>query len=107
MATRVTRRQFIAAGALTAAALPVRAHGSSAKGTAGSPREGAWARWLDDSAPKVDGGVTWGVPWPRGALKANTPFALRDVAGTEYASQSWPLAYWPDGSLKWTAHATA
>lgn len=21
--------------------------------------------------------------------------------------QSWPLAYWPDGSLKWTAHAIA
>ncbi len=21
--------------------------------------------------------------------------------------QSWPLAYWPDGSLKWTAHAVA
>ena len=19
--------------------------------------------------------------------------------------QSWPLAFWPDGSLKWTAHA--
>ena len=24
-----------------------------------------------------------------------------------HAMQSWPLAYWPDGSLKWTAHALA
>jgi hypothetical protein len=21
--------------------------------------------------------------------------------------QSWPLAYWPDGSIKWTGHALA
>src|SRR5581483_331742 len=25
--------------------------------------------------------------------------------GTQIPLQSWPLAFWPDGSLKWTAHA--
>ncbi|MEM9964529.1 MAG: hypothetical protein AAGC58_04195, partial [Asticcacaulis sp.] len=54
--------------------------------------------WLDGAPPKNFEGVTLGVPWPRGALKKN---ASLTVAGA--ASQSWPIAYWPDGSVKWTA----
>ena len=34
-------------------------------------------------------------------------FALRDAARQLAPLQSWPLACWPDGSLKWTAHALA
>ena len=63
------------------------------------------AHWLDATAPVVFDGATWGMPWPRGKLKAQTAFALRDGAGTSLPVQSWPTAYWPDGSLKWTAHA--
>ena len=48
---------------------------------------------------------TWGVPWPRGRLAQDTTFALRTAAGEAVPVQSWPLASWPDGSLKWTAHA--
>ncbi|QSB15817.1 hypothetical protein JQS43_05625 [Natronosporangium hydrolyticum] len=53
------------------------------------------------------GGVTWGVPWPRGTVSAGTPFAVRagGVAGPLVASQSWTTATWPDGSVKWSAHA--
>ncbi|WP_084958084.1 Tat pathway signal sequence domain protein [Thermoactinospora rubra] len=55
-------------------------------------------RWLE--GPRRQG-VTWGVPWPRGAVAAGSSFALRD--GTPV--QSWITATWPDGSVKWSAHA--
>ncbi len=62
--------------------------------------------WLDKAAPASTSGTTFGVPWPRGTVKAGTPFALTSGADT-WPVQTWPLAYWPDGSLKWTAHAIA
>ena len=34
-------------------------------------------------------------------------YALRAPDRSLQPLQSWPLAYWPDGSLKWTAHALA
>ena len=63
-------------------------------------------QWLegDDSAVHSPG-TTWGAPWPRGAISRDTTFALRDKGDKSIPMQSWPLAYWPDGSLKWTAHA--
>ncbi|MFT4090088.1 MAG: Tat pathway signal sequence domain protein [Asticcacaulis sp.] len=61
--------------------------------------------WLDGNPPARFEGGTLGVPWPRGTLmpvKGKVPdMALSGGA----AVQSWPLAYWPDGSLKWTGHA--
>ncbi|SDK50586.1 hypothetical protein SAMN05421874_10891 [Nonomuraea maritima] len=59
-------------------------------------------RWLDRPGEQ---GTTWGVPWPRGALRPGTPFALTGADGREVPVQSWVTATWPDGSLKWTAHA--
>ncbi len=55
-------------------------------------------RWLERPCRQ---GVTWGVPWPRGAVRPGVPFALAD--GTPV--QSWTTATWPDGSVKWSAHA--
>ncbi|MGI5215653.1 hypothetical protein [Plantactinospora sp. CA-290183] len=55
-------------------------------------------RWLD--GPRRQG-TTWGLPWARGTVDADTPFALAD--GTPV--QSWTTATWPDGSVKWSAHA--
>ncbi|MFG1703354.1 Tat pathway signal sequence domain protein [Nonomuraea sp. M3C6] len=59
-------------------------------------------RWLDRPGEQ---GVTWGVPWPRGTVERDTPFALADAGGREVPVQSWVTATWPDGSVKWTAHA--
>lgn len=66
-------------------------------------------RWLDEAVPARFEGATLGVPWPRGTLRApaNGPLLLRLAGAGGRAVQSWPLAYWPDGSLKWTAHAVA
>ena len=62
--------------------------------------------WLDGQAPDSLAGTTWGTPWAEGVHAANTEFMLhRSDAGDAVPLQSWPLAYWPDGSLKWTAHA--
>lgn len=63
--------------------------------------------WLGGTPPAMSGGVTWGTPWPPGALSAGTGFGLQDDRGQALPLQTSPLAYWPDGSLKWTAHALA
>src|SRR4051812_5874228 len=61
--------------------------------------------WLDGKAPIHAAGTTWGVPWAKGTLKNNTGFILQGNGGENIPVQSWPLAFWPDGSLKWTAHS--
>ncbi|MCI3923978.1 hypothetical protein MO973_27500 [Paenibacillus sp. TRM 82003] len=63
--------------------------------------------WLGDKAAKTVG-VTWGVPWARGELQRDETFALSSASGGAATTvQSWATAYWPDGSVKWTAHAAA
>ena len=56
--------------------------------------------WLDDPPP-TDTGIRWGVPWPQGACDRDQSFALDG----EIPVQTWPTAFWPDGSVKWTGHA--
>lgn len=63
-------------------------------------------QWLDGQTPQRFTGVTWGTPWPQGKVPRQTGFELRSSHGS-VAVQSWPLAYWPDGSIKWSAHALA
>ncbi len=63
-------------------------------------------RWLDDAPPAATAGVSWGVPWPRGAVSKDQTFALTTADGQTLPAQTWPLAYWPDGSLKWSGFAT-
>ena len=46
-----------------------------------------------------------GVAWPQGAHPTSQTFAVQGAGGAAIPSQTWPLAFWPDGSLKWTAHA--
>ncbi|MEU1041647.1 Tat pathway signal sequence domain protein [Streptomyces sp. NPDC005551] len=63
--------------------------------------------WLEDGGLGAAPGSTVGVPWPKGAYEDDQTFALRDAEGKDVPVQSWPLAHWPDGSLKWTAHAVS
>ncbi|MCY9668114.1 hypothetical protein M5X11_24855 [Paenibacillus alginolyticus] len=65
-------------------------------------------RWLED-APSIPCGVTWGVPWQIGELNRSKTdaFALISPSGNPVELQTWPTAYWPDGSVKWTAHAAS
>ncbi len=46
------------------------------------------------------------MPWKEGELWRDQKLSLRAEDGREApALQSWPTAFWPDGSVKWTAHA--
>ncbi len=63
--------------------------------------------WLGGTAPAAPVGVSWGVPWPKGAVHATTPMRLTTASGANLPLQTWPVAYWPDGSVKWTGHALA
>lgn len=62
-------------------------------------------KWLADQPPVVPAGVSWGVPWPMGSVHREAAFGLSHQ-GSNLPLQSWPLAYWPDGSIKWTGFAT-
>jgi len=52
-------------------------------------------------------GVSWGVPWPKGAVQKSDSLTLRAADGTSGGDATWPLAFWPDGSVKWSGHAIA
>lgn len=60
---------------------------------------------LDRKPLPVDSGVSFGVPWPRGVVGKGDRFVLSSN-GKPMPVQSWPLAYWPDGSIKFTGLAT-
>jgi len=61
--------------------------------------------WLEQPLPGIDQGVSWGVPWPQGTVVPGAEFSLKDGQGKTLPLQTWPLAYWPDGSLKWSGFA--
>jgi hypothetical protein len=110
----LTRREFVRRTTLAAAAtqlIPaVRALGQPVTAAAGPaplqlPPSAAPVRWIDGKAPGAVVGATWGVAWPQGVHAKDASFRLRTAEGRDVPVQSWPTAYWPDGSLKWTAHA--
>ncbi|WP_428941039.1 Tat pathway signal sequence domain protein [Fontivita pretiosa] len=116
--SRLSRREFVVKAAAVAAAMQLPAGTANSQQGTGEPAATTAAtqqdrqmntqvalRWLDAATPAQCPGTTWGVPWPRGAVQPDQQFALRDANGQAIAMQSWPTAYWPDGSLKWTAHA--
>lgn len=109
-----TRRHFVRSGALAAASLPLvsllRAQTAPAPAAAAASAPAVPGRatlgWLEGS-PAEQPGCAFGVPWPRGTVRAGSPFALTTPDGRGVPVQSWPLATWPDGSLKWSGHAIA
>src|SRR5277367_670111 len=70
------------------------------------PTAGVTLRWLDGAPPSVASGISWGVPWARGSIRKDQTFSLAASNGTNLPLETWPLAYWPDGSLKWSGFAT-
>jgi len=107
----VSRRTVLRTAAATAAAVPLANLIATPDATAGPTLQAAavdagpaTVRWLADT-PDSSIGCSFGVPWPKGAFAPGTQFAATDPAGTAVPLDTWPLAYWPDGSLKWTGHA--
>ncbi len=60
---------------------------------------------LDGKPLPLESGVSFGVPFKQGSVPRNSTFQL-NTNRKEMPLQSWPLAYWPDGSLKWSGFAT-
>ena len=58
------------------------------------------------AAAALPGGVTFGVPFPRGAVADADYLTVEDADGEPVLHQAWPTARWPDGSLKWAGIAT-
>jgi hypothetical protein len=102
----VTRREVMQSGVLLAVAATLPMSATEAKPASASLF--ADLHWLGGGKPgSRDTELVWGVPWPRGALPRATTFQLTTSSGSPLAVQSWPLAFWPDGSLKWTGHAAS
>ena len=60
--------------------------------------------WL---APRKEAAVpvTFGVPHSRGVLSREESLRLVDETGKAIPVQTKHTAFWPDGSVKWTAHS--
>ncbi|WP_395365794.1 Tat pathway signal sequence domain protein [Streptomyces sp. YH02] len=61
--------------------------------------------WLEPGGLGAAAGSTFGVAWPKGVHPGDRTFALTTADGADVPVQTWTTARWPDGSLKWTAHA--
>ena len=104
-----TRRHFLRNGAILGLSLPFlarKAFSSTTPAEESITTAGAPLQWLGQQPPDSVAGITWGIPWPQGAFPPDSTFILKEPDRTRDL-QSWPLAYWPDGSLKWSAHALA
>lgn len=81
---------FVASGALVAA----------------RAAEPVQVNWVGGEAIPATTGVSFGIPWAKGAVAKDQKFVLATADGKALPVQTWPLAYWPDGSLKWSGVAT-
>ncbi|MGP8243854.1 MAG: hypothetical protein ACLQVN_04965, partial [Bryobacteraceae bacterium] len=99
------RRTFLSTSAVTGLGLAAR---GVAAGQDSPPDQSGHVSlgWLDGAPPLAESGISWGVPWARGSVRRDQSFTLTDADGKALPLQSWPLAYWPDGSLKWSGFAT-
>src|SRR5687768_17867272 len=56
--------------------------------------------WLGNTpAPSVTG-VSWGVPWPKGAVPRDQVFSLSAMDGKKLTLHMWALYYWMDDTLE-------
>ncbi|MER2118234.1 MAG: hypothetical protein ABS891_08785, partial [Enterococcus casseliflavus] len=60
-------------------------------------------KWLKNK-PKGKRGLSFGYPWEKGALQPEVLSEELFLLGEE-PLQTKVLAYWPDGSVKWTGHS--
>ena len=99
------RRAFLGSTALTGLSLAAR-RAAEAQTQSGAQSGDLLVGWLGGTPPALATGTSWGVPWPRGAYQKDHSFTLTGNDGRTLPLQSWPLAFWPDGSLKWSGFAS-
>ncbi|GAA1578104.1 Tat pathway signal sequence domain protein [Kribbella sancticallisti] len=99
----ITRRQVLAGLAAAPVASLLDTPAAAARPAAVPEVKLSWLEGRPGSAAVT----TWGTPWPKGSVRPDQTFALTAADGSAVPVQSWPTAYWPDGTLKWSAHAIA
>ncbi len=62
-------------------------------------------RWIGP-APQSDKAVSFGIPFSPGEFCLKDHAELSTPQGNTLPTDFWPLAYWPDGSIKWGGFAT-
>ena len=67
-------------------------------------QETARLHWVGN-VPSQASNASWGVPFRQGELQSGTPLCVQTEDGQTLASDTWTLAYWPDGSVKWAGMA--
>ncbi len=67
-------------------------------------KEQVCLKWVGE-VPTVDAPVSFGVPFAQGSLVDNKQADLIVPNGKLLPVDMWPLAYWPDGSIKWGGFA--
>ena len=100
---KLTRRRALGVMAATPVSLTRQAVAAQAAAAANGATP---VTWLGGTPPERGAGVSWGVPWARGQVKSGQQFSLASADGKPLPLQSWTLASWPDGSVKWTGFAT-
>ncbi|WP_200975656.1 Tat pathway signal sequence domain protein [Echinicola sp. 20G] len=103
----LSRRSFVKNSALITSSLymaPGIAEAFSGKNRSSKKLGPVNLHWLEKPEGIYTSGTTLGVPWPMGQVKKES-FYLINENGKQHPVQSWPLAYWPDGSIKWSGHA--
>lgn len=53
---------------------------------------------------RLTGYTTWGCMWEKGLCRKDTEYRLKNQRRETVPMQSRITAWWPDGSVKWTAH---
>jgi hypothetical protein len=101
----LSRREFIASVATAAVVAGSQKTAISAADTTqpiADPH--ATLRWLEGVPPSITC-ATGTVAWPKGVLANSSALRITTESGEVVPSQSSPLAFWPDGSVKWTGHS--
>jgi hypothetical protein len=113
----ITRREFLKDSALTGAGFTTASltEGSlfaaavqGSKSAARTPVSNfapVKLHWLGNNSPALPIGVSFGVPWAKGQVQREATFHLSG-GSADLPLQSWPLAFWPDGSVKWSGFTT-
>lgn len=61
--------------------------------------------WVGQT-PGIQTPVSFGVPFGKGDVHPHQAVGLQTEGGESLSADFWPLAYWPDGSVKWGGFAS-
>lgn len=61
--------------------------------------------WVGQT-PGIQTPVSFGVPFGKGDVQPHQAVGLQTEGGESLSADFWPLAYWPDGSVKWGGFAS-